>query len=430
MSLRVMLVTDVYPPQIGGVEQQMQMLSRSLKARGSQVWVCTSWQPGLPEHESEPGVEIYRIKSWSSRVPWFSSDPRRRHHPPFPDPGAVLTLRRLINRFQPQVIHAYGWITYSCAAALVGKDIPLVLSVREYGYTCALRTMMQFGQTPCSGPAPAKCLRCAADFYGPVKGLAAALGVLVGRPLLRWKTRALHSVSAYMRSNIHRDLFKPGRALELDVVIPSFRPDPAPAPEAELAPYLDQLPKEPFILFVGALRRVKGLEPLLEAYACLESPPPLVLIGVAAPDTPRRFPPNVHVLYSFPHAAVMAAWKRALFGVAPSIWPEPFGSVIHEAMSQGCPVIGTTPGGQGEIITAGENGLLVPANDVQALASAMRTLLLDPEYRARLGAAARQRARLFTAGQVVPRFEDLYRRLAHQPERSLCESDPVESDLL
>lgn len=421
MTLRILMVTDVYPPLIGGVERQMYILGKQLLARGHVVGVATPWQVGLTTRENDEGIDIYRLKGLASLVPWFSTNPKRRHHPPFPDPGSVWGLRRVIQRFKPDVIHAYGWIIYSCAVALLGKTIPLLLSVREYGYTCALRTMMRFGQYACDGPAPAKCLVCAGSYYGVPKGTAATIGVWSGRKLLRWKTSGIHSVSTYMQSNIRRDLFdahdtirdRSGNLLP-DVVIPSFRTAASSKQISNLLDikeYLDQLPAEPFILFVGALRRVKGLEPLLAAYQQLISPPPLVLLGVPAPDTPKTFPPNVSVLHNVPHRAVMVAWERSLFGVAPSLWPEPFGSVIHEAMSKGKAVIGTSSGGQTDMIIEGGTGLLVPPGNVAALTAAMQKLIDDAALRERLGAAGRERAKLFTAEAVVPQFERLYQQL-------------------
>ncbi len=64
----------------------------------------------------------------------------------------------------------------------------------------------------------------------------------------------------------------------------------------------------------------------------------------------------------------MAAWDRAMFGVMPSLWPEPFGATVAEGMNRGKPVIGTTLGGHVDMI--GEDaGLLVPQGDVGALAA-------------------------------------------------------------
>jgi glycosyltransferase involved in cell wall biosynthesis len=104
----------------------------------------------------------------------------------------------------------------------------------------------------------------------------------------------------------------------------------------------------------------------------------------------------------------MAAWERSLFGVAPSILPEPLGNVVHEAMSKGKAVIGSIAGGMSDMIVEGETGLLTPPGDVDMLAAAMRRLIDDGPLRERMGRAGRARARQFTSEAVMPRFEALF----------------------
>ena len=113
-----------------------------------------------------------------------------------------------------------------------------------------------------------------------------------------------------------------------------------------------ELPGGPFILYVGAFRKVKGLETLFDAYGRLDSPPPLVLMGTFERDSPPDFPPEAVVLTDVPNKVVMAAWERAMFGVMPSLWPEPLGATVSEGMSRGRPVIGTRPGGHTDMLTA------------------------------------------------------------------------------
>jgi glycosyltransferase involved in cell wall biosynthesis len=408
---RILMVSDSYPPLIGGATRAVQLLSKALVARGHSVTVVTMWQPRLPTQEDDDAVRVFRVRPLASRIPRISGDPTRLHHPPLPDPVTVWTLRRIIRQIKPDVVHSYGWMTYSGAAALIGTSIPLIISARDYGNVCAVRTLLRrrpAGSEICSGPAPIKCLACAYNYYGPLKALGAVGGVLGGRALLRRKMRALHSVSTYVQRVMQRHLL-PRRATgfyPVEAVIPSFH---CQAPDADVDRHiLAQLPAEPYILFVGVLRLCKGLEPLFEAYGQLVAPPPLVLIGTPAPDTPERFPPGVTLLYNVPHPTVMAAWERALFGVAPSILPEPLAGVVREAMSKGKPVIGTMPGGTGDMIVDGESGLLVPAGDVGALRNAMQRLTDDEELRCRLGRKAGRQAARFTVDAVMPRFEALY----------------------
>ena len=407
---RVLLVSDSYPPMIGGADTAVEAVATQLAARGHTVAVATACQRGMPARETRAGIEVHRLRDLSSRVPGVSEDPNRHVPPPFPDPEAVVRFRRLLRRFRPDLVHSYGWLTYSCTAALRRHRVPLVLSFHDYGNFCALRTLLYMDRETCSGPAAAKCLRCAAGHYGPAKGAVAVAGVLGERRRLARGAAGAQFNSTYMRETAWRHLLD-GRARlaprsGADAVIPPFHASPEQGtPDPEI---LDRLPRE-FILFVGALRRVKGVDDLLEAYARLSAPPPLVLLGTREIDAPSHFPPGVTVLESVPHEVVMAAWGRALFGVFPSRVPEPFGLAVHEATSRGRAVIGTVPGGHGEAIADGETGLLVPSGDVGALAAAMQRLIDDPALRERLGARARATAAPLTPERWMPRLEELYR---------------------
>jgi glycosyltransferase involved in cell wall biosynthesis len=303
----------------------------------------------------------------------------------------------------------------------------MLVSARDYAYGCATRTLVHKGKEICSGPALFKCLQCSGQYYGVPKGWIAVLGVRIGRRLLKRNVSGVHSISTYVQQITSRDLFdcrmvaaQSERDPLPNVIIPSFMEDETTelaCSDIDLQAYMHQLPKEPFILFVGALRMVKGLQQLLNAYERLESPPPLVLIGTVEQDTPKKFPKGVVVAQDFPHPAVMKAWSQALFGVIPSLWPEPLGSVVYEGMSQGKAVIGTTPGGHTDMIIDHETGLLVPIGDVEALTKAMQELLENPKLRQRLGQAAKERASMFTAHETIPHFEQAYLQLANQREQ-------------
>jgi glycosyltransferase involved in cell wall biosynthesis len=221
----------------------------------------------------------------------------------------------------------------------------------------------------------------------------------------------LHSVSNYVHEVTRKHLLPAGEELPVEVVIPSFlaiAEDAEDGADSDVDPYLSRLPAEPFILFVGAFRKAKGLEKLFAAYERLEDPPPLVLMGNWMHDAPSWIPEAAIVLEDAPHAAVMAAWDRALFGVMPSLWAEPLGATVAEAMSRGKAVIGTRPGGHSDLLSD-DAGILVPQGDVPALTESMDRLIRDPELRERLGRVAAERSRQLTAPVVLPRFEQAYR---------------------
>jgi glycosyltransferase involved in cell wall biosynthesis len=408
--LRLLLATDHYPPFIGGAHRQARLLATRMAERGHEVLLATPWHRGLPAHERENGVDVHRIRQMRTAVTPLARRSKQQHQPPFPDPISIWQLRRLIAAFEPEIIHSYGWISFSVAAAMGRRRIPLLVSARDYGYFCATRTLVEKGM-PCSGPGPVKCLLCAGDYYGVPKGWAAAAGVAMSRPLLKRKMTGLHSVSSYVRevTTVHLGRWDAHGSELVEAVIPSFQDDePVREEQAQdLSAWLDRLPSPPFILFVGAFRKVKGLEVLFDAYRKLTSPPPLVLMGTPERDSPGEFPAEATVLTDVPHAAVMAAWDRAMFGVMPSLWPEPLGATVAEAMSRGRPVIGTRLGGHVDMLDE-QTGILVPQGDAGALAAAMEALISDPARREALGRAARERVGNFSAAKVLPRFESVY----------------------
>jgi glycosyltransferase involved in cell wall biosynthesis len=413
--MRILLISDHFPPFIGGAHRQIYLLAHELMGRGHAVHVATDWHGGLPSEEVHNGVPVKRVKQLRSRLPGASRDVSQRYSPPFPDPVTTSELRQLIARFQPDIVHSEGWITYSAAMALWRHPVPLILSGRDYAYGCATQTLL-YREALCSGPALAKCAACAAGHYGPAKGPLTVGGVRLGRSILRRRVNGLHSVSAFVQSIFERDLF--GRdhpALERnggpvkERVIPSFLTDQDDAPgDPE---FVKRLPAGPYILFVGSLEARKGLPTLLAAYRQLASPPPLVVIGYVTWTMLQNFPPGVIVLRDVPHAEVITAWRNCLFGVVPSIWPDPSPGVIREALSQGKPVISTRIGGAPEMLEDGQTGLLVEPGDAAALAAAMRRLIADDDLVRRLGAAAGEQSRQYRASAVVPQFEQLYQQL-------------------
>ena len=92
------------------------------------------------------------------------------------------------------------------------------------------------------------------------------------------------------------------------------------------------------------------------------------------------------------HAGLIGLYQGADLLAFPSVWHEPFGIPIVEAMACGLPVVATRGGGVPEIIEDGETGILVERGDAAALAQGIIRLLGDDALRARMGRAGRRRA--------------------------------------
>jgi glycosyltransferase involved in cell wall biosynthesis len=281
-------------------------------------------------------------------------------------------------------------------------DARLVVTLHDLSLVCATKTGMH-KREPCSGPDVRKCLRCAGEHYGIVKGTLTTAGNWLSGAVERRVVDQFLAVSKAIAL---------GNRLESGStpyeIIPNFVPDDIGKLEPDCDSWLDQLPDQNYLLFVGDLTRFKGIHVLIEAYSTLSNAPPLVLIGRTDAETPRYLPQNVSILESWPHAAIMHAWSRCLFGVAPSILPDACPSVVMEAMSVGKPIVATRVGGMPDLVDHGRTGLLVPPGDVPALAEALRTLIDNPALRADMAAGSLRKVEDFKAGAVVPRIEKIY----------------------
>ena len=139
----------------------------------------------------------------------------------------------------------------------------------------------------------------------------------------------------------------------------------------------------PHILYVGRLSEEKGIRELVQAAAGLK----LVVVG----DGPLRH--LVPETCGFvPHDELGPYYERAAVVCVPSR-REGYGVAAREAMAYGRPVVTTGVGGLADAIEDGITGLVVPPRDVTALREALERLVADADLRARLGSAAREKAR-------------------------------------
>lgn len=393
------MLAQSFAPIVGGEERVVEELSRELVARGHRVSIATLQQPGDITPSEVAGAQVHTLRSTSYRITRSTQDAERRHAPPAPDPETVLDLQRVLRRERPQVVHAHNWIVHSYLPLAREAHSALALSLHDYGLICATKRLRRKDHL-CSGPAPVKCQLCASQHYGATKGLVTAFGVRSRESKLRRAVDVFLPVSSTVE-----ELCRIGGD-ETSQVIPNFiagLPDP-PSEDPRLA----QLPDEPFILFFGDATEDKGAWHLAEAYAQLEDPPPLVLVGRCyLPELEKR--PGVHPLGAWPHALAIEALRRSLFSVAPSLWPEPFGLVALEAAAAGKPIVASDIGGLRDIVVDGETGFLVPPEDRSALVGALQRMIADEELRARLGAAAKERAKDFSPVAILPRYEEAYR---------------------
>ena len=149
----------------------------------------------------------------------------------------------------------------------------------------------------------------------------------------------------------------------------------------------------PRILFVAALHWTKGLRHLFEAMNILKSKGQdfqLIIVGVGEAKQglqqyaeEMKFADRVCFVGTVPHGApLFEEYRKADVFVLPSL-SEGVARVIHEAMSQGCPVISTNVGGTPWLLGDGA-GIMTPPRDSTALAEALLSVFRDESLRRRL----------------------------------------------
>lgn len=413
--MRILMLTQFYPPLIGGEERHVRDLSIELAARGHEVAVATLWQEGMDEFEEDQGVRVYRVQGSMQRLgSLFKSD--RRHAPPFSDPETMLALRRIILKERPEIVHAHNWLLHSFTPIKKWSKAKLVVTIHDCSIVCSMQTFVYHG-SKCSGPALKKCVECSIDCYGTAKGVPIALA------LRAWSGLARQTVDMFLPvSNAVAEANQLATHHVNYRVTPNFIRDVADIEFDDSNPLLAQLPEGDFLLYVGNIGRDKGIGVLLQAYAESHIETPLVLIGQPEAGFSASLPPNVSLLQSWPHAAVMSALRRCSVALMPSICLDACPTVTMEAMAAGRAVVASRIGGLPDIVADGETGILVPAGDVRALSEAMQRLLTENTLREQMENMARERVIAFQASTVIPRIEQVYQEVLQPASHALAAS--------
>jgi glycosyltransferase involved in cell wall biosynthesis len=169
------------------------------------------------------------------------------------------------------------------------------------------------------------------------------------------------------------------------------------------------------IVGMGRLEKEKGFDLLIRAFASIAEARPGWLLTILG-DGPERDALAAEVARSgLTRRIFLPGWEPDVMGVLEradlfvlSSRYEGFPNALCEAMACGLPVIAyDCPSGPADIVRDGVDGLLVPAENVTALAAAMARLIADPEGRRRMGARATEVSDRFS----VERIASLWQRI-------------------
>ena len=414
--LRVLIVTDAFPPVCGGSGWSTFELSRGLVARGHHVEVIkvdTAERRG--EHEtSYEGLRVTEFCRRATSVPVLRNVQKNERL------WASLE-RYLRDRLQDSridVVHGQHAMTSvpSIRAGLT-TGVPAVATVRDYWPVCYWSDLIydpsQSQLCPaCSMTMMTRCVRPRAG-----KMPVAAWPIIpYMRANLQTKRTTLAKAGAVIAPShaIARDLR--ARAPELAHTPLYTIPNPVDMTPLDNAYASTARPmEEPYVLYAGKIAVNKGVQYLIRAVKDAGITWPLVVAGdgplrSSLESDARAAGVDLRVLGWLPRPETVRWIRHAALLAFPSYGPESLSRVLIEASALGVPIAAMDTGGTRDIVHPGLTGLL--SADAASFSYDLGRLFSDARLRASLGAQARVEAHTkFAAASVVERVEQVYRTL-------------------
>jgi glycosyltransferase involved in cell wall biosynthesis len=374
--VRVLIVSGIWPPDVGGPASHAPEVAAELTKRGHAVEVVTN-------ADRPPAQERFPVHWVPRRLPRGARHVR-----------AVLLIAERARR--ADVVYSTGMVGRSALGTALARTPIVQKLTSDPTYERSIRYGLYGG---------------ALDAFQGARGIRLRVLRAARNLALRRATRIVIP-SASLRS------------LALGWGIPTERievlPNPVEAPD--LRHDRDALRRRhglngPTLVFAGRLSVQKAVDVALEALTKVRDVD-LVLAG-DGPDAEKlrvlarqlQLDGRARFLGPQPRQTVFELLRAADAVVLSSKW-ENFPHVLVESLAVGTPVIATDTGGVGEIVRDGENGVLVPPGDADALAGAIRRYLDDDALQERLRAAARASVEAFAPARIYDRLDEILHEAA------------------
>ncbi len=318
-------------------------------------------------------------------------------------------VQAFLDQKRPDISHVHNWfplLSPSIYTAHQRAKIPVVQTLHNYRLGCAAATYRRRGQecTLCSpgNNRPALKYRC---YNNSLPGTI-TWKHLVDR---NWSNgQFTESVDHYIcpSQEVQERHYKMGLPVERMSIIPNACPDPLDTHSK------DETSQKIDVCFAGRLVPEKGVDILLRAWQQLSAPTRakarLKIIGdgpeLAALKAIAASDSSIHFHGTLTHAITLQHICQSDLLVCPSIWAEPFGLTVIEAMGAGIPVIASRLGGPAKIIAHKETGYLVDPGNSDKLCQKIDDLLTYPNRAYKMG----QRGRAIYEANYTPRAHALH----------------------
>lgn len=375
MAARICLSAQIYPPEVGGVATAAQRLAGNLVAAGYEVHVVTPCQV-----RKLAAIEVRSVEEEGVHVHRVCHD----HAGP---QEVAFALRALVRQLDDQsafdLFHGFFLTAvYPCVSAVEasGKPRPIIASIRG-------NDALSLKDHPLTRAA-----------------------ILAGLRKASWIT----SVNQAYIDRVMADVDIAGRC---SVIRNSVKPVPE---MAEMWRLDDR--NRGVVGLVGQLRKVKDIPLLVRAYAGIpaELRRKLVLAGYFVDSAEEEWTttlirefalqPEVELTGEFPQREVFDHLRSMHVYVQSSAF-EGLPNALLEAACLGLPLVATSVGGMEEVLSDGENALLVPHGDPAALADAITRILSDDALAERLSQGARRLVAALSPERELADWLALYARM-------------------
>ncbi|MGE5139482.1 MAG: glycosyltransferase family 4 protein [Rudaea sp.] len=397
--MRLLIVTDAFPPNCGGSGWSTFHLARALLSRGHSVEVvqARAGEPGIRTRTFE-SIPVQEYGFRSSHVPGWRALQRRRAL----DDGLTGFLADRAGH--ADLVHAQHLLSIPPAVTAARRaSVPVVVTVRDYWPVCLYGTLWR-DQTVCPVCRGTEQVRCLAQKYGPLARLSYPLLPFVQAELRR-RQQALRDSSAVIAVSRFVARTLKGIVLPAQVKVVPNLIDVDGAQQMARTSQASHV--EPYLVFVGKLNAAKGADLLPEIRRRAGVDLPLKVVG-GGDITPRLAgAPGIQLCGSVSNREALAILAGARALVFPARWPEPLSRVLIEAQALGVPTAASDTGGTPDIIEHDHNGLLSDALD--RMAENVARLVGDAALRGRISENAVDVARArFDETVVTGQLEQVY----------------------
>jgi glycosyltransferase involved in cell wall biosynthesis len=326
--------------------------------------------------------------------------------------GARRKFAEMLDRFSPDIVHFQNFLRHITSSVLFEtrkRGLPVVWTLHDYYFACPNTHFLRDGTSEiCEACHGGRFYQVALKRCKKRSALASGMAAFeaycyryMGVPKM---ADAFLSPSRFLRAKLLENGFDEHVVHHL----PLFLPD---------STFWDGELDQGYVLFLGRLEAIKGIDVLIQAARVARDVPLLIAGSVEEPLASRLhdiLPGNAQYVGLKRGRELAELTHNALAIVVPSICYENQPLSLLEAFASGKPVIASDLGGITELVTHRERGLLVRPGDAAALAGALSWAVANPDQMKAMGRNARQYAfESHSAAAHYASLMNIYRQVVH-----------------